>query len=136
VRGLIDALHHGRFEFVVEADIKGFFDHIQHDWMLRMLGQRISDGAMVGLIGKWLKAGILEPDGRVLKPESGTPQGGIVSPVLANVYLHYALDCGLSAGCAKPIGARAGCSVMRTTSWRALIIDTRPLSSRRPWGSG
>jgi group II intron reverse transcriptase/maturase len=92
VRDLTDALHEGRYEFVVEADIKGFFDHIGHDWMLRMLGQRISDGAMLGLIRKWLKAGVLEPDGRVLKPESGTPQGGIVSPVLANVYLHYVLD--------------------------------------------
>ena len=92
VRDLTDALHHGRYEFVVEADIKGFFDHIQHDWMLKMLAQRISDGSMLGLIRKWLKAGILEPDGHVLKPESGTPQGGIVSPVLANVYLHYVLD--------------------------------------------
>jgi len=92
VRDLTDALHQGRYEFVVEADIKGFFDHIEHDWMLKMLARRISDGAMLGLIRKWLKAGVLEPDGRVLKPESGTPQGGIVSPVLANVYLHYVLD--------------------------------------------
>ena len=92
VRDLTEALHEGRYEFVVEADIKGFFDHIEHDWMLKMLGQRISDGAMLGLIRKWLKAGILEPNGQVLKPESGTPQGGIVSPVLANVYLHYVLD--------------------------------------------
>lgn len=92
VRDLTDALHAGRHEFVVEADIKGFFDHIGHNWMLKMLAERIDDGAMLGLIQKWLKAGILEPDGQVLKPESGTPQGGIVSPVLANVYLHYVLD--------------------------------------------
>jgi retron-type reverse transcriptase len=92
VRDLTDALHQGRYEFVVEADIKGFFDHIEHDWMRKMLARRISDGAMLGLIRKWLKAGVLEPDGRVLKPEGGTPQGGIVSPVLANVYLHYVLD--------------------------------------------
>ena len=92
VRDLTEALHQGRYEFVVEADIKGFFDHIEHDWMLQMLAQRISDGAMLGLIRKWLKAGILEPDGQVSKPESGTPQGGIVSPVIANVYLHYVLD--------------------------------------------
>ncbi len=57
-----------------------------------MLEQRINDGAIIRLVGKWLRAGILEEDGRIEHPESGTPQGGIVSPVLANVYLHYALD--------------------------------------------
>lgn len=92
VRNLTDALHVGKFEFVVEADIKGFFDHIRHDWMLKMLARRIDDEAMIRLVGKWLLAGILEEDGRVKHPEAGTPQGGIVSPVLANVYLHHALD--------------------------------------------
>jgi RNA-directed DNA polymerase len=57
-----------------------------------MLALRVDDGALLGLIRKWLRAGILEEDGRVLHPESGTPQGGTVSPVLANVYLHYVLD--------------------------------------------
>ena len=60
--------------------------------MVRMLKQRIADDALVGLIVKWLKAGILEEDGKVVHPGSGTPQGGIVSPVLANVYPHYVLD--------------------------------------------
>ncbi len=92
VRELTDTLYRGRFEFVVEADIKGFFDHIRHDWLIRMLEQRIHDGAMIRLVRKWLRAGILEEDGRIEQPESGTPQGGIVSPVLANVYLHYVLD--------------------------------------------
>ena len=79
-------------EFVVEADIKGFFENVQHSWLVRMLKLRIADEALVGLIVKWLKAGVLEEDGKVVHPESGTPQGGIVSPVLANVYLHYVLD--------------------------------------------
>ena len=57
-----------------------------------MLRQRISDGAILNLIGKWLRAGILEEDGRVVHPQTGTPQGGIISPVLANIYLHYVLD--------------------------------------------
>jgi len=92
VRDLTDTLYGGRFEFVVEADIQGFFDHIRHDWLLKMLAVRINDGAMLNLVRKWLRAGILEEDGRVEHPESGTPQGGIVSPVLANVYLHYVLD--------------------------------------------
>jgi retron-type reverse transcriptase len=59
---------------------------------LELLGKRIGDGALLRLIGKWLKAGILEEDGRVLHPDLGTPQGGVISPVLANVYLHYVLD--------------------------------------------
>jgi group II intron reverse transcriptase/maturase len=76
----------------VEADIRGFFDRIDHDWMLKMLGERVNDSAFLGLIGKWLKAGIMEETGEVIHPATGTPQGGIVSPVLANLYLHYALD--------------------------------------------
>jgi group II intron reverse transcriptase/maturase len=65
---------------------------MDHDWVIRMLGERIDDRAFLGLIRKWLKAGILDTDGAVQYPGEGTPQGGIVSPVLANVYLHYALD--------------------------------------------
>jgi len=92
VRALTDELHWGKHNFVVEADIKGFFDHLQHDKLLELLGRRIGDGALLRLIRKWLKAGILEEDGRVIHPVLGTPQGGVISPVLANVYLHYALD--------------------------------------------
>jgi len=89
---LSQKLHRGRFRWVVDADIKGFFDHIDHEWLLKMLEQRINDRAFLGLIRKWLKAGILEEDGRVVYPLTGTPQGGVVSAVLANIYLHYALD--------------------------------------------
>lgn len=92
VRELTDELHWGKHNFVVEADIKGFFDHLQHDKLLAMLEKRMGDGALLRLIRKWLKAGILEEDGRVIHPELGTPQGGVISPVLANVYLHYVLD--------------------------------------------
>jgi len=89
---LSQRLHRGRFRWVVDADIKGFFDHIDHEWLMKMLEQRINDRAFLGLIHKWLKAGILEEDGRVVYPVTGTPQGGVVSAVLANIYLHYALD--------------------------------------------
>lgn len=85
-------LQFGRYNFVVEADIQGFFDNIDHDWLMRMLSERIEDGALLRLIRKWLKAGVLDTDGTVLHPQTGTPQGGVISPVLANVYLHYALD--------------------------------------------
>lgn len=86
------ALQFGRLNFVVEADIKGYFEHLQWEWLERMLEQRIKDRAFLNLIRKWLRAGILEEDGKVIHPQSGTPQGGVISPVLANIYLHYVLD--------------------------------------------
>jgi len=92
IRALTEELQFGRHNFVYEADIKGFFENIRWDRLEQMLRQRISDGAIINLIRKWLRAGILEEDGRVIHPQTGTPQGGIVSPVLANIYLHYALD--------------------------------------------
>lgn len=89
---LAQVLQFGPYGWVVEADIRGFFDSMDHDWLIRMLEQRIGDRKILRLIRKWLKAGILEPDLTMLHPETGTPQGGIVSPILANIYLHYALD--------------------------------------------
>lgn len=92
VRELTDELFYGKYNFLVEADIKGFFDNIDHDWMMRMLEQRINDGAILRLIKKWLKAGIMEETGEKIDPITGTPQGGVISPLLANIYLHYVLD--------------------------------------------
>jgi RNA-directed DNA polymerase len=91
-RVLAGRLAIGRYHWIVEADIRGFFDRISHEWMLKMLGERVNDSAFLNLIRKWLKAGIMEETGEVIHPVTGTPQGGIVSPVLANIYLHYALD--------------------------------------------
>jgi group II intron reverse transcriptase/maturase len=85
-------LQFGSYQYVVEADIKGFFDHLNHEWLLKMLAQRIDDKPFLRLIKKWLTAGIVETDGQIIHPLTGTPQGGIVSPVLANIYLYYALD--------------------------------------------
>ena len=85
-------LQYGSYGYAVEADIRGYFDRIDHDWLLEMLKLRIDDDAFLGLIRQWLKAGILDIDGEIIHPETGSPQGGIVSPILANVYLHYALD--------------------------------------------
>lgn len=85
-------LQFGRYGRVVEADIKGFFDNIDHERLLEMLAERIDDKALLQLIGKWLKAGVLDTNGEVIHPAAGTPQGGIVSPILANIYLHYCLD--------------------------------------------
>ena len=85
-------LQFGQYNFVVEADIKSFFDNVDHEWMIRMLEERIDDRALLWLIKKWLKAGVLDTDGKVIHPATGVPQGGVISPVLSNVYLHYVLD--------------------------------------------
>jgi RNA-directed DNA polymerase len=85
-------LQFGRYRSVGEADIKGFFDTLEHDWMIRMLEEGIEDRAFLGLIRKGLQAGLVDTTGAIIQPVTGTPQGGVGSPVLAKVYLHYVLD--------------------------------------------
>ena len=92
IKSITDELQFGKYSYIVEADIKGFFNNISHEWLIKMLSIRIQDKAFINLINKWLKAGILEADGQIIHPTTGTPQGGIISPILANIYLHYALD--------------------------------------------
>jgi group II intron reverse transcriptase/maturase len=77
--------------WVVEVDIRRFFDTLDHGHIREILRQRVTDGVVVRLIGKWLNAGVME-DGAVFHPKAGTPQGGVISPLLANVYLHHVLD--------------------------------------------
>lgn len=77
--------------YVVEMDIQGFFDHLDKRHLREFLQRRIGDGVILRLINKWLKAGVLEA-GSIHYPEHGSPQGGVISPILANVYLHYVLD--------------------------------------------
>ena len=89
---LAEELYRGGCSFAVETDIKGCFNSISHEWMLEMLKQRVDDEPFLGMIRKRLKAGVLEEDKRILKPELGTPQGGSISPISADVYLHYAFD--------------------------------------------
>jgi len=95
-RGAVDDLtvrmQFGRFGYVVEADIKGFFNHLDHDVLLKMVAHRVDDKRFIRLINKWLKAGILEEDQSIQYPKEGTPQGGSISPILANIYLHYVID--------------------------------------------
>lgn len=81
-----------KYCYVVEADIRGFFDAIDHDWLIKMLELRIKDSALIRLIKKWLKAGVLNTDGKIINPETGCSQGSVISPILVNIYLHYALD--------------------------------------------
>ena len=76
---------------VFEADIRSYFTHIDHQWLRKMVAHRIADPTILKLIGKWLKAGVMR-DGVVISTEEGTPQGGPISPVLSNLYLHFTLD--------------------------------------------
>src|SRR5664279_1265482 len=92
IKDLTSELKSGKYHVVVEADIKGFFNAINHDLLMDMLAKRIDDKPFLKLIRKWLKAGILETEGQVIHPLMGTPQGGNASPILANIYLHYVLD--------------------------------------------
>lgn len=97
-RGCHDALRKlsmevesGSIHVIVEADIKGFFDNVQHEWMMEFLSHRIADKRVLRYVKRFLIAGVMEDE--VLKAtEDGTPQGGIISPLLANIYLHYSLD--------------------------------------------
>lgn len=80
-----------KVSWVLDADIRSYFDTIDHGWMQKLLEHRIGDRRLVRLLMKWMRAGVME-DGELRVVEEGTPQGGIISPLLANVYLHYALD--------------------------------------------
>ncbi len=84
-------LHRKKVNWVLDADIRGFFDAIDHEWMIRFLQHRIADRRVLRQARQWLKAGVLE-DRKWRVSETGTPQGGSVSPLLANIYLHYSLD--------------------------------------------
>jgi group II intron reverse transcriptase/maturase len=91
----LDALYAGlltrKVSWVLDADIRGFFEAINHEWLVKFVEHRIADRRVVRLIQTWLNAGVLE-DGTRTWSETGTPQGGSISPLLANVYLHYAFD--------------------------------------------
>ena len=88
---LVVGIDRRKVNFILDADIRSFFDTVSHEWLVRFLEHRIGDKRIVRLIQKWLKAGVLE-DGIVSGAELGTGQGAVISPLLANVYLHYAFD--------------------------------------------
>ncbi len=91
----LDALYMGistcKINYILDADVSAFFDKINHDWMLKFIEHRVADKRILRLIRKWLKVGIVE-DGKRVAQEVGTPQGSVISPVLANIYLHYVQD--------------------------------------------
>jgi RNA-directed DNA polymerase len=88
---LATAIRYERVNWIVDADIESFFDSLSHEWLLRFVEHRVGDGRVIRLIRKWLKAGVLE-EGKLTVSERGSPQGAVISPLLANLYLHYAFD--------------------------------------------
>ena len=112
-RGCHDALRSlslevegGKVHYIVEADIKRFFDNVQYEWMMEFLGHRIADKRVLRYVKRFLIAGVFE-DGEVFATEKGTPQGGIISPMLANIYLHYCLDLWFTRSFVKSCEGRA-----------------------------
>jgi RNA-directed DNA polymerase len=91
----LDALYVGitrkKVNWVLDLDVRSFFDKVSHEWLVQFVEHRIGDPRIVRLIQKWLKAGVME-EGRWFETEEGTPQGAVISPILANLYLHYVLD--------------------------------------------
>ncbi|MGB7604524.1 MAG: group II intron reverse transcriptase/maturase [Lutisporaceae bacterium] len=80
-----------KISYIVDTDIKGFFEHVDHNWLMKFIEHRIADVNIYRLIVRFLKAGVLE-SGKYSNTEEGTPQGGLISPILGNIYLHYVLD--------------------------------------------
>lgn len=91
IRYIDDTVMHKGINYVLEADIKGFFDNLDQDWLMKFLQHDISDKNFLRYIKRFLKAGIME-EGQILESDRGAPQGGLISPILSNVYLHYVLD--------------------------------------------
>jgi RNA-directed DNA polymerase len=91
LRALSQAVEGNAVNHIVDADIKGFFDNVDHEWMVRFLEHRIADKRVLRYIVRFLKAGVMS-EGVVEESDMGTPQGGVISPILANIYLHYSLD--------------------------------------------
>jgi retron-type reverse transcriptase len=81
----------GGIRYIIDADLKNYFGSIPHDLLREFIARRVNDGVINKMLDKWMKAGILE-EGEVTYPTEGTPQGGVVSPLLSNIYLHYVLD--------------------------------------------
>ena len=90
------AITRKRVNWILDCDIRGFFDNLSHDWLLKFVQHRVADRRILRLIQKWLKAGVME-EGEWKDTEMGTPQGSVASPLLANIYLHYVFDLWVDA---------------------------------------
>ena len=91
VKAINNAVKRNKVNYVLEADIKGFFDNVNHEWLIKFLEHDIADKNFIRYVKRFLIAGVMEGT-EIMDSDKGTPQGGLISPVLANVYLHYVLD--------------------------------------------
>jgi len=91
IKEVREQLYANQINWIIDADIEGFFNNIDHKILREFIQRRIKDGGILRLIGKWLKAGVME-NRKLSYPKKGTPQGGVISPLLANIFLHYVLD--------------------------------------------
>ena len=117
----LDALAVGitrtKVNWIVDADIAGFFDAVSHEWLMRFVEHRIGDRRINRLIRKWLKAGVME-EGDLVSTETGTPQGAVASLLLANIYLHYVFDLWADRWrSAMPEARSSLCATPMTSSW-------------------
>jgi RNA-directed DNA polymerase len=129
VRDLTFDLQYGTYGYVVEVDVKGFFDHLDHTWLEDMLRVRIDDRAFLRLIRKWWKAGILDTEGHVIHPETGTPQGGTVAPVLAHAIGIMPWTCGLPKWSRPTVAAKPCCAATPMTGCAPSAIRTTQSAS-------
>jgi RNA-directed DNA polymerase len=127
----LDALNVGlerkHVHWVLDADIRGFFDQMSHEWTMKFVQHRVADRRMLRLIQKWLKAGVSE-DGQWSETKVGTPQGAVISPLLANIYLHYVFDLWVEAWRKKP--ARGDVIVVRYADDLVLGFESRTGAER------
>ena len=127
----LDALRAGIIErrqrWVIDADLKSYFDSISHTHLRSFLDLRIKDGVARRMIDKWLKAGVLE-EGTVHRPVAGTPQGGVISPLLSNIFLHHVLDKWFE-GEARP-RLRGNCQLVRFADDFVIALEDRPSGKR------
>jgi RNA-directed DNA polymerase len=138
----LDALSYAlvkrKVNYVLDADIQGFFDNLDKAWMIKFVEHRVADRRILRLIQKWLKAGVME-EGKWSDTETGTPQGSVISPLLANIYLHYVFDLWVDVWRKKCARGEVIVSAMRTTSSSASSgIRTQTVFARawkNGWGS-
>jgi len=91
IKEVRDQCYRQNIHWIVDADVSSFFDSLNHEMLREIIKKRINDGGLIRLIGKWLNAGVVEKN-QLQRPETGTPQGGVISPLLANIFLHHVLD--------------------------------------------